>query len=207
MTILSAFTADTPAELRAGSFGTALPGNTLKVVDPLTGLVVPRRTRGEICIKGPTLMLGYHAKAPEQTFDEDGYYHTGDGGYVDDAGRLYWEGRLNYIIKTGGANVSPEEVDAAIASCPGVRRTQTVGLPHETLSEMVVSCIVPIDGRALDEDQVLAHLKQRLASFKLPRKVLFCADAEFTLTGNEKVRVDGIRQLAAKRLGIALADS
>jgi acyl-CoA synthetase (AMP-forming)/AMP-acid ligase II len=202
MTILSAFTADTPAEVRAGSFGTALPGNTLKIIDPATGAVVPRRTRGEICIKGPTLMLGYCDKTPEQTFDDEGFYRTGDGGYVDEQGRLYWEGRLNYMIKTGGANVSPEEVDAAIATLPGVRRTQTVGLPHDTLSEIVVSCIVPAHGITLREDEVVAHLKQRLASFKVPRKVLFFEETELSVTGSDKVKVDGVRQLAAARLGV-----
>jgi fatty-acyl-CoA synthase len=207
MTILSAFTADTPAEVRAGSFGTALPGNTLKIVDPRTGAVVARRQRGEICIKGPTLMLGYCGKPPEATFDDEGYYHTGDWGYVDEAGRLYWEGRLNYIIKTGGANVSPEEVDAVIAAHPGVQRTQTVGLPHETLSEMVVSCVVPAEGMRVDEADLIAHVKQRLASFKVPREVLFFEAAELTLTGSDKVKVDEVRQLAAKRLRVALTDS
>lgn len=206
MTIFSAFTADTPAEKRAGSFGAPLPGNTLKIVDPKTGAVVARRERGEICLKGPTLMLGYSGKALEETFDDEGYFRTGDGGYADEEGRLYWEGRLNHIIKTGGANVSPEEVDAAIATYPGVRRTQTVGMPHETLSEMVVSCIVPVDDVTLNEQDIVSHLKQRLASFKIPRKVLFFDETEFTLTGNEKVKVNEIRQLAAKRLGIASTD-
>jgi acyl-CoA synthetase (AMP-forming)/AMP-acid ligase II len=207
MTILSAFTADTPVEQRAGSFGAALPGNTLKIVDPQTGETVSRRQRGEICVKGPTLMLGYCDKTPEETFDEEGFYHTGDGGYLDEVGRLYWQGRLSYMIKTGGANVSPEEVDAAIASLPGVKHTQTVGVPHETLSEMVVACIVPVAGVTLKEDEVVAHLKKLLASFKIPRKVLFFDDAEMTLTGNDKVKVDGLRQLAAKRLGVAYADT
>ena len=76
-------------------------------------------------------MQGYLGKTPEQTFDDEGYFCTGDGGYVDEEGRLFWEGRLNDIIKTGGANVSPEEVDAAIANYPGVKRSQTVGVPHD----------------------------------------------------------------------------
>jgi acyl-CoA synthetase (AMP-forming)/AMP-acid ligase II len=206
MTILSALTADTPVDVRAGSFGVPLPGNTLKIVEPRTGNVVARGEHGEVCIKGPTLMLGYIGKAPEETFDDEGFYHTGDGGYVDSSGRLYWQGRLNYIIKTGGANVSPEEVDAAIATCPGVRRSQTVGVPHDTLSEMVVACVVPLAGMTLREDDVVAHVKQRLASFKVPRKVLFFDESDFTLTGNEKVKVDGIRQLAAKRLGVTLSE-
>jgi len=204
MTIFSAFTADTPAATRAGSFGAPLPGNTLKVVDPQTGIVVSRGQRGELCVKGPTLMLGYSDKAPEDTFDDEGFFCTGDGGYVDDAGRLHWEGRLTHLIKTGGANVSPEEVDAAIATFPGVKRSQTIGVPHETLSEMVVACVVPVDGTSLDEHELLAFLKARLASFKVPRKVVFLDDGEFALTGNEKTKVDEIRQLVSKRLEVVV---
>lgn len=202
MTIFSAFMPDSPREGRAGAFGFPLPGNVLKVVAPQTGEVLARGQRGELCLKGPTLMLGYSGKAPEDTFDGDGFFRTGDGGFVDDAGRLHWEGRLTHLIKTGGANVSPEEVDAAIASFPGVKRTQTVGVPHDTLSEMVVSCVVPVDGATLLEAELVAHLKTRLASFKVPRKVLLLEEAEFALTGNEKTKVDEIRKLAAQRLGV-----
>jgi acyl-CoA synthetase (AMP-forming)/AMP-acid ligase II len=200
MTINTAYTSDTSPEQYAGSFGEPLPGNILKIVDPQTGAVVPRGQRGEICIKGPTLMIGYIGKPVEETLDDQGYYCTGDGGYVDEAGRLYWEGRLNDIIKTGGANVSPEEVDTAIAACPGVKRTQTVGVPHETLGEMVVACIVPLDGVVLDEKDIIARLKEQLASFKVPRRVLFFREEDFALTGNEKIKAGEIRQLALKRL-------
>jgi len=200
MTILSSYDADTSAEQYAGSFGVPLPGNILKVIDPQSGQVVPRGQRGEICIKGPTMMKGYIGKTTEETFDEDGYFCTGDGGYVDDDGRLYWEGRLNDIIKTGGANVSPEEVDSAIANYPGVKRSQTVGVPHETLSEMVVSCIVPVDGATLDEGELIAYLKEHLASFKVPRHILLFTEDDFALTGNEKAKAAEIRQRAARRL-------
>jgi len=203
MTINTSYDGDTPPALYAGSCGVPLPGNLLKIVDPLTRALVPVGERGEICIKGPTLMLGYIGKAPEEAFDDEGYFCTGDGGYVDAEGRVFWEGRLNDIIKTGGANVSPEEVDAVIAGYAGVKRTQTVGVPHETLGEMVVACIVPVEGAALDEQAIIAWLKQSLASYKLPRRVLFFREDEFALTGNEKVKASEIRQLAGKRLGIA----
>lgn len=202
MTINTSYDADTPAEQYAGSCGVPLPGNLLKIIDPQTRALVPVGERGEICIKGPTLMQSYLGKTVEETFDDEGYFCTGDGGYVDAQGRLYWEGRLNDIIKTGGANVSPEEVDAAIASYPGVKRVQTVGVPHDTLSEMVVSCIVAIDGGSLDEAAIIAHLKATLASYKIPRRVLFFEESEFALTGNEKIKGAEIRKLACKRLGI-----
>ena len=92
-------------------------------------------------------MLGYLGVPLDETLDDEGFFRTGDGGYVDEQGRLFWEGRLNDIIKTGGANVSPLEIDDADAH-PGVKVAKTVGVPHDTLGEMVVACIVLHDGRA-----------------------------------------------------------
>lgn len=200
MTINCGYTAETPAEIYAGSYGEPFPGNILKIINPETGEIVARGERGEICIKGPTLMQGYLGKNLEDTFDEQGFFRTGDGGYVDAKGRLYWEGRLNDIIKTGGANVSPEEVDNVIAQYPGVKRTQTVGVPDDLLGEMVVACIVPLEGAALDEASIIAFAKKSLASYKLPRRVLFFAESDFALTGNEKVKAGDLRVLAGKRL-------
>ena len=200
MTAATSYSADTSLEQYAGSAGVPLPGNILKIIDPETGAVLPRGSRGEICLKGPTLMLGYIGKGVEEAFDEDGYYRTGDGGYVDDIGRLYWEGRLTEIIKTGGANVSPLEIDAVLALYPGVRRVQTVGVPHATLSEMVVSCVVAQDGVTLDAAAITAFAKDRLASFKVPKAVLFFADDEVAVTGNGKVKSKELRELAQKRL-------
>ncbi len=200
MTINTSYSADTSVEQYAGSAGVPLPGNILKVIDPLSGVVVPRGERGEICIKGPTLMLGYIGKAVEDCFDDEGYYRTGDGGYVDDIGRLYWEGRLTEIIKTGGANISPLEIDAVLALYPGVRRGQTVGIPHDTLGEMAVACVVAHEGVQLDEAAIRAFLKEKLASFKVPRRVLFLNEEEMAVTGNGKVKSVELRDFAAKRI-------
>jgi fatty-acyl-CoA synthase len=183
-----------------GSFGAPCPGNILKIVDPETGEVMPRGKRGEVCIKGPTLTLGYVGKSIEETFDEEGYFRTGDGGYVDTEGRLFWEGRLTEIIKTGGANVSPLEIDAALALYPGVRRAQTVGIPHETLGEMVVSCIVPHDNVTLDPRNIAAFLKERLASYKLPKEILFFKDEDIAVTGSGKVKLAQLRPIVTARL-------
>ena len=200
MTICTAMPADTPAEFYAGSFGQPLPGNTLKIIDPLTRALMPLGQKGEMCIKGPTLMSGYLGTSPEQCFDEDGFYCTGDGGHVDEYGRFFWEGRLTDMIKTGGANVAPLEVDEALAKIPGVKRAQTVGVPDDLLGEMVVSCIVPVDGATLDPAAITATLKPQLASYKLPRKILFFTDADYALTGNEKIQSGKLRDIAVARL-------
>ncbi|MDB5972175.1 MAG: long-chain fatty acid--CoA ligase [Hydrocarboniphaga sp.] len=200
LTINTAVPANTPEAEYRGSYGVPLPGNVLKIVDPDTGELVPIGERGEIGIKGPTLMLGYIGKTIEETFDSEGYFMTGDGGYVDAAGRLFWEGRLTEIIKTGGANVSPSEIDAVIATFPGVKLTQTVGVPHDTLGEMVVACIVPQDGKTLDAAELCDFLKERLASFKLPREVLFFSEDELAVTGSGKIKFKLLREIAVKRL-------
>jgi fatty-acyl-CoA synthase len=199
-TITTCFPANTPPEVHADSSGKALPGVTLKIVDPLTGDVVPRGDRGEICVNGPTLMLGYLGTPLDETLDAEGFFRTGDGGYLDDAGRLFWEGRLTDIIKTGGANVSPREVDEVLGNHSGVKVARTVGVPHDTLGEVVVACIVPHEGAQLDAEEIRTFLRERLASYKVPRHVLFFRDDEIALTGNAKIKTSDLRQLAGKRL-------
>ena len=200
MTVCTGYTADTPPEVYKDSCGVPHPGNTLKIVEPLSGKILPIGEKGEMCIKGPTLMSGYLGKTPEECFDSEGFFCTGDGGYVDVEGRFFWEGRLTDMIKTGGANVAPVEVDDVIAKFPGVKRTQTVGVPDDLLGEMVVACIVPIDGAQLDEQEIVAFVKNEIASFKVPRRVLFFSDEDYAITGNEKVKSSDVRDLAVKRI-------
>jgi fatty-acyl-CoA synthase len=199
-TINTVFPAGTPDEEIAGSHGVPLPGNIVKIVDSETGAVLPRGERGEIAVKGPTLMLGYIGIPADETLDEEGFFHTGDGGYIDGAGRLFWEGRLTDMIKTGGANVSPLEVDAVLAAYPGVKIAQTVGVPHVKLGEMVVACAVPHEDSVLDETAIRNFLKERLASYKVPQRVLFFKDEELSLTGSSKIKTSSLRQLAQERL-------
>jgi fatty-acyl-CoA synthase len=200
-TISTGFASDAPIELSSGNNGVALPGNVVKIVDPATGAVVSRGQPGEIAVKGPTLMLGYLGVPLGETLDDEGFFHTGDGGYIDEQERLHFEGRLTDIIKTGGANVSPVEVDSILVTCPGVKAAATVGMPHETLGELVVSCIVPHNGVDLDQNTLRDFLKQHLASYKVPSRILFIKEEELTLTGGAKIRAGILRELVKKRLG------
>jgi fatty-acyl-CoA synthase len=199
-TISASYPADTPLEIQEGTHGEALPGMTLKIVDPLTGEVLPHGERGEIAVKGTTLMLGYVGIPLDDSLDEDGFFATGDGGYINDRDQLVWEGRLNDIIKTGGANVSPAEINEAMELFPGVKLARAVGVPHETLGEMVVACVVPREGATVDEDRLRAFLKERLASFKVPRRFLFIEEEELSQTGSAKVKTGELRELAARLL-------
>ena len=200
LTVIAAFPSTTPPEERDEAFGWVLPGNTIKIVDPLTGAVVPRGQRGEIAVKGPTLMSGYLGIPADETLDGEGFFHTGDGGALDDSGRMFWYGRLTDIIKTGGANVSPREVDAVLVEHQGVKRSQTVGIPHDTLGELVIGCIVPHAGAQLDEAAIRDFAKQSLASYKVPRRVFFFRDDELSTTGSDKVKTADLRELVTARL-------
>jgi fatty-acyl-CoA synthase len=199
-TISVGYPAQTPKAVGEGTSGPALPGMSLKVVDPLTGVTQPRGQIGEICVKGATLMLGYVGAPLDETLDSEGFFHSGDGGFIDEGGRLVFQGRLNDIVKTGGANVSPVEVDNALAVCPGVKVCKTVGVPHATLGEMVVSCVVTEIPGALTEVQVRDFLKAQLASYKVPRRIFFVSDSDLEMTGSAKVKADGVRKLIAARL-------
>lgn len=199
-TLNCGFPAQTPPEVANGSAGPPLPGNTVKIVDPLTGETLPMGERGEIAIKGPTLMQGYLGVPLDETLDETGFFRTGDGGYLTPEGLVHWEGRINDIIKTGGANVSPLEIDETILKHPKVRLSQTVGVPHDTLGELVVTCVIARDGESIDEASVRAFAKERLASFKVPRRVLVVSDADIELTGTNKVKTAELRKFAAERL-------
>lgn len=199
-TVVSVHPSGTPEDIAGGNHGYALPGNTIRIVDPLSGQVMPRGQAGEIAVKGPTLMLGYLRVPAEETFDAEGFLRTGDGGFIDEQGRLHWQGRLNDIIKTGGANVSPLEIGAVVSECPGVKIAVVVGIPHDTLGEMVVACVVPAEGAQLDENVVRGFVAQRLSSYKVPKRVLLIAESDLELTSSNKIKTAPLRELAARRL-------
>ncbi len=199
-TISSFFKYGTPLEIAGNSHGVPLAGNTIKIVDPFTGVIVPRGERGEIAVKGATLMLGYLGVPADETFDEQGFFRTGDGGFIDGQNRLVWEGRLKDIIKTGGANVSPLEIDEVLRTFPGVKISQTVGIPDDLLGELIVSCIVAHDETHIDESAIRAFARERLASYKVPKAVLFMAESEVKTTGSSKIITAELRKIGKHRL-------
>jgi fatty-acyl-CoA synthase len=203
-TISAGYPNNVSASQAAGSHGVALPGNTIKIIDPMTGQTLAVGEHGEIAVKGPTLMLGYLGIPVERAFDAEGFYPTGDGGYVDESGRLFFQGRLTTVIKTGGANVSPLEVDHVLEAFPGIKAVGTVGVPHDLLGEMVVACVVPLEGFVLEAAAIIAFAKERLASYKVPRRVLFLREDEIELTGSSKIKPNQLRKLATERLKSSL---
>jgi len=199
-TIVSSLPADTKAQERAACSGRPLPGCEIRIVDPKTGVHLPPGAHGEIAVRGLTLMRGYAKVDPELVFDPDGFFRTGDGGSLDEEGRLHWTGRLTRLIKTGGANVSPLEVEEALRGFPGIQEAAALGVPHPTLGEALVLCAVAAGGPPPGEAEVLAHLRERLAAYKVPRRVLFLDPGEVSRTGTDKLQVAALRERALQRL-------
>jgi len=133
---------------------------------------------GEILLRGPNLMLGYldDPAATRAAVDADGWLHTGDVGRLDDGGYLTITDRLKDMYICGGFNVYPAEVEQALARLDGVAESAVIGVPDARLGEVGRAYVVTRPGHDLDEAQVLAFCRERLANYKVPRQVVFRAD-------------------------------
>jgi fatty-acyl-CoA synthase len=199
-TVVTDLPADAPAALRDATSGAVLPGMEVRIVDVDTGAPAAAGKEGEILVKGRTLMRGYYKELGEDTLDADGYFHTGDAGFVDADAYLHWTGRHSSLIKTGGASVSPLEIERALIGYPGLRRSVALGVPHDTLGELVVLCAVPAEGATVDGEALRRFLRKKIAGYKVPRRVLVMAAAELPTTGTDKVRLAELRALVTSRL-------
>lgn len=160
---------------RPGSAGQPLPAAELRIFDE-SGNPVPPGTQGEIVVRGPLVFQGYWRDPPATQYaSRHGWHHTGDMGYLDDDGYLYYTGRMpeKDLIKSGGENIYPAEVEQAIGRLPQVRGVCVLGVPDETWGETVMAVIELEPGEELSPEAMLAALGDRLAAFKKPRKVEF----------------------------------
>lgn len=159
---------------KAGTVGMPLPGVSVRVADPVTGAGLPRGEAGSIEVKGPNVFGGYWRR-PELTMTEfrpDGHFITGDLGSFDTDGYLSILGRAKDLVITGGLNVYPAEVEAALDALPGVAASAVIGVPHPDFGEAVVACVVG----AVEPETVRMALRERLAAFKIPKRVLLLPD-------------------------------
>lgn len=157
-----------------GTVGFPLPGVSLRVVDQDSGAPVAPGTVGMIEVKGPNVFAGYW-RMPDKTraeFRDDGYFVTGDLGKLDERGYVHIVGRGKDLIISGGFNVYPKEVELEIDTIPGVLESAVFGVPHADFGEGVTAVVVRSPGE-LSEAGVLSRLKERLAGYKCPKRVLF----------------------------------
>jgi len=185
---------DDSIEDKALTIGTAMPNTEVKIVDPETGGTVPIGEIGELCVRGYHVMLGYH-DMPDQTaeaIDEDGWLHTGDLAAMDDRGYCTIEGRLKDMIIRGGENIYPKELEEMLLSHPAVAEVAVVGLPDDKYGEVVGAFVRPTPGMHIDENDLFAFARARLAPHKTPRH--WIAVDEFPLTGSGKIQKYVLRQ-------------
>jgi acyl-CoA synthetase (AMP-forming)/AMP-acid ligase II len=156
-----------------------------KVVDPETGDDVPEGEAGEFCVRGFGLMAGMYKKEREEVFDADGWYHTGDRGYLEGDG-IFFLGRYSELVKAGGANVSPLELEQVLMSFPDVSAAYVLGIPDAERGEAVAAVVVPEAGARLDVDDVRARLNREVSAYKVPTRWLVLDAGDVPMLANGK---------------------
>ncbi|WP_079212872.1 malonate--CoA ligase [Brucella pituitosa] len=158
-----------------GTVGMPLPGVSVRITNPDSGLELAVNEIGMIEVKGPNIFKGYW-KMPEKTaaaLREDGFFITGDLGKIDKRGYVHILGRGRDLVITGGFNVYPKEVEEEIDAIAGVNESAVIGVPHKDFGEGVTAVVVRQPGSIIDENSILQAIEGRLAKFKLPKRVMF----------------------------------
>jgi fatty-acyl-CoA synthase len=195
--------ADDDLDRRTATIGRAHPHVEIKVIDPVTGLTVPRGETGEFCTRGYSVMLGYWADAEKtvEAIDADGWMHTGDLAEMREDGYCNIVGRIKDMVVRGGENVYPREIEEFLHQHPDVEDVQVIGVPDEKYGEELCAWVKMHAGaRPLDAEAVRAYCDGRLAHFKIPRYVFVVDEFPMTVTG--KIRKVEMRTESARSLGL-----
>jgi fatty-acyl-CoA synthase len=177
-----------PLELRLCSQGLPLPGMTIRAVDLVTRRPLPQGQIGELAVSGH-VTPGYYM-APEldaEAFDKDGYFLTGDLGSIEADGRIRFRGRLKEMIKTGGVNVAPLEIEQVLLQHPDIVQAFVVGVPDQSKGEIVAAVVELRAWSAADTAAIVALCRERLASYKVPARIAFRAAVELPRTPTGKI--------------------
>ena len=193
---------DSTEEQCTEASGYPAPGYEIVVIDPVTGREQLTGEPGEILVRGDMLMQGYYRK-PEETakaIDQDGWLHTGDMGAIRTDGHLRFMGRYKDMLKIGGENVDPMEVEAYLMTHPAMNLVAVVGFPDARLSEVTVAFVRLEPEQRLSEAEAIDYCRGKIASFKIPRHVVFVDDFPWTSSG--KIQRVKLREEALQRLGV-----
>jgi fatty-acyl-CoA synthase len=200
--------ADDSLDRRVSTVGRVHPHLEVKLVDPATGLTVPRGTPGELCTRGYSVMLGYWEE-PEKTaeaIDRARWMHTGDLAVMDDDGYVTITGRIKDMVIRGGENIYPREIEEFLYTHPDVLDAQVIGVPDERYGEELMAWVRLRDGaEPLTAERLREFCTGKLAHYKIPRYVHVVDDFPMTVTG--KVRKVEMRERAVEILGLADASS
>ena len=188
---------DSP-ELMATTTGPAFPDVKIKIVSTVTGKEMPTGEIGEICVKGWIVMKGYY-KMPEETvrcFDADGWFHTGDLGFLDKDGNFSITGRLKDMFISGGTNVYPTEVENFLYTFPKIKQVAVIGVPDERMGEVGFAFVVLKTGEKTTREEIRQYCKANIANYKIPKYYQFVD--EIPMTGVGKIQKFKLEE-AAKR--------
>jgi fatty-acyl-CoA synthase len=195
----------TPDE-QAETTGAPVAGTEVRVIDPDTGEQLGPDAAGELQIRGPGLFEGYY-KDPENTAEamtDDGWLRSGDLGRIDRNGLVIYLGRLKEMLKVGGENVAPAEIESYLSNHPAVKLVQVVGVPDERLDEVPAVFIELVSGQSLSAEEVIAHCQGAIASFKVPRHVRFVTEWPMSATKIQKFR---LKEQLTEELGLVAGAS
>jgi fatty-acyl-CoA synthase len=193
---------DDPLDVKLSTIGQPLPGWELRVVDPENLEPLPTGTTGLLLLRGYTTSMYY--RQPDETaaaFTPDGYLITGDLCSLGADGYVRYHSRLKEMVKTGGINVSPLEVEQLLLRHPAIKQAYVVGIPDAQRGEILVAFV---EADAVTEADVKGYLRERVASFKVPAHVLFRSDADIPRVASGKVPRFRLREEAMAELGIDL---
>ena len=180
--------ADEDDETRATTCGRPYPGVQLRVVDPDSGAVLPAEERGEIQVRGFSLLEGYY-RDPARTaeaFTDDGWFRTGDLCSLTAQGQVAYHGRLKDLLKIGGENVSPLELENWLGTHPAVHLAQVVAAPDDRLGEVAAAFVQLREGASLSAEELVDYCRGQIASFKIPRHVRFVSEWPMSATKIQK---------------------
>jgi len=192
--------ANSTEDQRCEASGFPQPGFEFRIIDPATGAELPSGEQGELLVRGYQIMKGYYNK-PEETaaaIDEAGWMHTGDTALLRPDGHIRFIGRFKDMLKVGGENVSPAEVEAYLLELPEVDQVAIVGYPDARLAEVPVAFVVPSKDASVTLELITAHIKGTIASYKIPRHIICVAELPMTPTGKvqkHKLRIQAVQEI------------
>jgi fatty-acyl-CoA synthase len=188
--------------LRITRLGKPLPGLEVRIVEPESGHEAPTGQRGEVLVRGYSLLEGYHKDAEKtaQAIDREGWFHTGDIGSLDEHGTIMFHGRYKDMLKVGGENVAAAEIEALLGRHPAVKLAQVVGIPDAKYAEVPAAFVELKPGSSATEAELVSFCKLEVAAFKVPRVVRFIEDWPMSSSKIQKFR---LRETLIAELGLA----
>jgi fatty-acyl-CoA synthase len=198
---------DDPIAIRVSTVGRVHPHVECKIVDPETGVVVPRGTRGELCTRGYSVMLAYwgDAQATADAIDTARWMHTGDLAVMQPDGTVNIVGRLKDMIIRGGENISPREIEEFLYTHPNISEVAVIGVPDLKYGEEVCAWVRLKEGGTTTEQDVRQFCRGKIATYKIPRYIRFTAEFPTTVTG--KIQKFRMRELSIQELALQSAAS